>query len=129
MEIPEDLRYTTDHEWARLEGELVRIGITDFAQDALGDVVYVELPDVQAAVRAGAPCGEVESTKSVSELFAPINGTIEEVNRDLEDTPELVNNEPYGSGWIMLIRAEDVTDVDKMRDAAGYRALLDEESA
>ncbi|MFM7068812.1 MAG: glycine cleavage system protein GcvH, partial [Actinomycetes bacterium] len=100
MIVPEELKYSSDHEWVKVEGDLVRIGITDYAQDALGDVVYVQLPDVGSEVDAGAAFGEVESTKSVSEIYAPVAGTVVAANADLEATPELVNRDPYGDGWI-----------------------------
>ena len=105
MQIPEDLRYSTDHEWVRVEGGRARVGITDFAQDALGDVVFVDLPDVGAAVAAGASISEVESTKSVSDIYAPVSGTIVEVNAELGDAPERLNEDPYGEGWICVDRA------------------------
>ena len=126
METPDDLRYSSDHEWARLEGRLVRIGLTDFAQDNLGDVVYVQVPDVGSRVEAGASFSEVESTKSVSDIFAPIAGTITEVNTNLESTPELVNRDPYGEGWLCVIRADDPAQVEGLLDAAGYQALVGE---
>ncbi|MXZ51563.1 MAG: glycine cleavage system protein GcvH, partial [Acidimicrobiaceae bacterium] len=100
MNIPEDLRYSTDHEWAVVDGDVVRIGITDYAQDALGDVVYVELPQVGDRVDQGEPFGEVESTKSVSELFAPVSGVVSEVNDELAGAPQRLNEDPYGDGWI-----------------------------
>src|ERR687886_880416 len=103
MNVPEDLRYTTDHEWARLEDGKVRIGITDYAQDALGDIVFVQLPEPGTEVRAGQPLGEVESTKSVSEIFAPVSGTVVARNEALESTPELINSDPYGAGWLVEI--------------------------
>lgn len=126
MEFPEDLRYTKEHEWTRLEGGRVRIGITDFAQDALGDVVYVDLPEVGAAVTAGESCGEVESTKSVSDVYAPLAGTIAEVNSDLADAPERINEDPYGEGWICLLEPEDAAAYESLMDAAAYRALTEE---
>ena len=106
MEFPEDVRYTKEHEWARTEGQSrVRVGITDYAQDALGDVVYVDLPDVGATVEADRPFGEVESTKSVSDVFSPVSGAIIERNQTLEDAPELVNEQPYGDGWLIVVDA------------------------
>lgn len=124
MNIPDDLRYSTDHEWARVEGDRVRVGITDFAQDNLGDVVFVSLPAVGAAVTSGSSFGEVESTKSVSDLYAPVAGEIVEVNAELEATPELLNRDPYGEGWICVIAAQDTAQLDELLDAAGYRALI-----
>jgi glycine cleavage system H protein len=121
VNVPSDLKYTSDHEWARIEGNLVRVGITDFAQDALGDVVFVGLPNVGDAVTAGAVCGEVESTKSVSEIYAPISGTIVEVNSGVSDNPEQVNNDPYGDGWMFVIEASGDPQ-EGLLDAAAYEA-------
>ncbi len=125
MEFPEDLRYTKEHEWAREEKGRVRVGITDFAQDALGDVVYVDLPEVGAVVDADGPFGEVESTKSVSDVFSPVAGTIVERNPLIGDRPELVNEAPYGDGWLVVIEASDPDAWGRLLDAAAYRALLD----
>jgi len=125
VEFPEDLRYTNEHEWIRLDGARARVGITDFAQDALGDVVYVDLPDVGAAVEADRPLGEVESTKSVSDVYSPVSGTIVERNPLIDDRPELVNEQPYGDGWLVVIETADPTHVDGMMDAAAYRALVE----
>jgi glycine cleavage system H protein len=125
MNIPDDLRYSSDHEWARLEGGRVRFGITDYAQDALGDVVYIELPSVGAKVAAGDACSEIESTKSVSDIYAPVAGTIVEVNSELADAPERVNEDPYGEGWICLIEAESSSPLDELLDADAYRALIE----
>jgi glycine cleavage system H protein len=122
---PEDLRYTSDHEWVRTEGDLVRVGVTDYAQEALGDIVFVTLPEVGAQVTAGETCGEVESTKSVSDLFAPVSGTVAERNEALDGSPELVNSDPYGDGWMMTIRPDDAGAVDSLLDAATYAAGLD----
>ena len=127
MEYPEDLKYTREHEWARLEGDgRVRVGISDFAQDALGDVVWVDVPEVGTEVRSGAPFGEVESTKSVSDVYSPVTGTVIERNAQLEERPELVNEEPYGEGWIVAIEASDASELDALLDAAGYRAFVEE---
>lgn len=125
MEFPEDLRYTKDHEWARAEGGRVRIGITDFAQDALGDVVYIDLPATGAAVQADQPLGEVESTKSVSDVYSPLTGTIVERNPLIEDHPELVNEAPYGDGWLVVIEPTDLSGVERLMDAAAYRAFVE----
>jgi glycine cleavage system H protein len=125
MNVPEELRYTKDHEWAKIEGGRVRIGITDYAQDALGDVVYVQLPDIGAEVTAGDSFSEVESTKSVSEIYAPIAGTVVEVNQDLVDTPQRLNDDPYGEGWLCVIETSDASGLDELLDAAAYRALID----
>lgn len=119
---PEDLRYSSEHEWARLEGDdLVRVGITDYAQDQLGDVVYVDLPTPGAKVDRGQPFGEVESTKSVSDLYAPVSGTVEERNDELDDRPELVNQEPYDGGWMIAIRAEDPSALGDLMEVDAYR--------
>ncbi len=125
MEFPEDVRYTKEHEWARAEGARVRVGITDFAQDALGDVVYVDLPQVGATVDAHQPLGEVESTKSVSDVYSPVSGTIVERNPLVEDRPELVNEQPYGDGWLVVIEVSDAAAVEALLDAAAYRALVE----
>jgi len=128
MEFPEDLAYTKEHEWARREeGDLVRVGITDFAQDALGDVVYVDVPDVGTEVRAGQSFGEVESTKSVSDVYSPVSGTIVERNALLEDHPELVNEDPYGRGWLVLVRMSQATQLDSLLSATGYRDFVQSE--
>jgi len=125
MDIPSDLRYSTDHEWARVEEGRVRIGITDYAQDALGDVVFVEVPEVGAKVERGVSFSEVESTKSVSEIYAPVSGTIAEINAELADSPERLNDDPYGEGWICIIEPTDPTQLDELLDAEGYRALIE----
>lgn len=125
MDLPEDLRYATDHEWARAEGGRVRVGITDYAQDALGDVVFVDLPEIGTEVERGAVFGEVESTKSVSELYAPVSGTVVEVNGDLGDTPERLNEDPYGEGWIIMIEPANSAELEELLDADGYRDLIE----
>ena len=124
MNVPEGLRYTNEHEWVRVEGNLARVGITDYAQDALGDVVYVALPEAGTAVAAMASCCEVESTKSVSEVFAPVSGTVAEVNSDLADAPQMMNEDPYGKGWIFAVEMSDPAEVAGLMDAAGYQAFL-----
>ena len=126
VHVPEDLRYSSEHEWARLEGDTVRVGITDFAQDALGDVVFVQLPETGTHVDGGAMVGEVESTKSVSEIYAPVAGEVVAVNTALADTPELLNSDPYGSGWICELRADDPGSVGALLDAAAYTELTAE---
>lgn len=123
VEFPDDLRYTKDHEWARVEGNRARVGITDFAQDSLGDVVYVDLPDVGAQVTADQAFGEVESTKSVSDVFSPLSGTLVERNPLIDDHPELVNEQPYGDGWLVVIELADASQVDRLMGAEAYRAL------
>jgi glycine cleavage system H protein len=126
MQYPDDLRYAPNHEWARLEGDSkVRMGISDYAQDALGDVVFVELPQVGATVSQGDAFSEVESTKSVSDVYAIVSGTVVEANAALEDTPELVNSDPYGDGWFVVIEATDTAELDSLKDAAAYEASLD----
>jgi glycine cleavage system H protein len=126
MVVPPELRYSKDHEWVRVEGDRVRVGITDYAQDALGDVVFVELPDVGTEVAADASVSEVESTKSVSDVYAPIAGTIAEVNEALTDKPELVNEDPYGDGWLFVLAPADLSAVDGLLDAEAYTALIGE---
>jgi glycine cleavage system H protein len=125
QEFPDDLAYTSDHEWVRRPGGVdgsVRVGITDFAQQALGDIVFVSLPEVGVEVQAGAPCGELESTKSVSDLFAPITGTVVARNEALEEHPELVNSAPYGDGWMIELRPAEAADLASLLDAEAYRA-------
>lgn len=125
-EYPEDLRYTREHEWLRDEGEgRFRVGITDHAQDALGDIVYVELPEAGTAVTAGQPLGVVESTKSVSDVYAPVSGSVLERNAVLEEHPELVNGSPYGDGWLVLVQATDPPTFAELLTAAEYRALVE----
>lgn len=122
MDVPENLRYSTDHEWAELiDGEL-RVGITDYARDALGDVVFVSLPELDADLDAGAVAGEVESTKAVSEIYAPVAGRITAVNTALADNPEAINDDPYGAGWLFRITPSDPGAYERMLDAAAYRA-------
>jgi len=123
MQIPSDLRYSTDHEWAKADGAVVRIGITDYAQDALGDVVFVDLPSIGATLNAGQALGEVESTKSVSEIYAPVSGTVTAVNESLSNAPESVNADPYGAGWICEITTTSNNEYDTLLDAPGYQAL------
>ena len=125
MNIPEELRYSTDHEWVRIEGTTVRLGITDFAQDNLGDVVFVQIPELGAAVSVGDSFSEVESTKSVSDIYSPVDGTIAEINPLLESQPELLNSDPYGQGWICTIEVTDAAQVEGLLDAAGYQSLVD----
>jgi glycine cleavage system H protein len=125
LEYPEDLRYTPEHEWVRTgDGGVVRVGITSFAQDALGDVVYVSLPTVGDTLAAGDACGEVESTKSVSDLYAPLSGEVTGVNEALDASPELVNSDPYGEGWMYELRLDDTSQVDGLLDQAAYRQQL-----
>ena len=123
MLIPSELRYSHDHEWAKASADVIRVGITDYAQDALGDVVFVDLPKVGTAIEAHGAIGEVESTKSVSEIYAPVGGTVTAVNDSLTSAPELVNADPYGDGWICDITTLSSADFDALLDAAGYQAL------
>jgi glycine cleavage system H protein len=127
MNVPDELRYSAEHEWARRldGGSRVRIGITDYAQDALGDVVYVDLPEAGSAVAAAESVGELESTKSVSDLYAPVSGTVAAVNEALVDNPALLNEDPYGEGWLCEIEMSDVSELDAMMDATAYRALTE----
>jgi len=127
MQTPDDLRYSSDHEWVRIEGGRIRVGITDYAQDALGDVVYVEVPDVGATVQAHAKVSEVESTKSVSDIYAPVAGTIVEVNSALGGSPEALNDDPYGAGWICVIEPADPASIEGLLDAESYRRLIEGE--
>lgn len=125
MNVPATLRYSSDHEWVRTEDERrVRIGITDYAQDALGDVVYIELPSLGDRVVAGATVGEVESTKSVSDIYAPVAGTVVEINESLGEHPERLNEDPYGDGWICVIEIESAADLEALLDADAYLALI-----
>jgi glycine cleavage system H protein len=121
--IPEDLRYTSDHEWVAPGAPSVRVGITHFAQDALGDIVYVQLPAAGTAVEAGQALGEVESTKSVSEIYAPLSGTVVASNDSLTDAPELINSDPYGAGWLVEIEPSDAGAAEALLDAAAYAKL------
>jgi glycine cleavage system H protein len=125
LEYPQDLRYTAEHEWVRAGSEgVVRVGITAYAQDALGDVVYVSLPSVGDALGAGDSCGEVESTKSVSDVYAPLSGDVVAVNEALESAPELVNSDPYGQGWMYEVKLTDAGAIETLLDLEAYRALL-----
>jgi glycine cleavage system H protein len=126
MNVPDDLRYTPEHEWARLEdGGALRIGITDYAQDALGDIVFVQLPEPGTSVSAGDAFAEVESTKSVSDIFAPVSGTVSEINQELADAPQRLNEDPYGEGWICVITPLDGAEAGSLLDAEGYRKLIE----
>jgi len=125
VQIPGDLRYSSDHEWLRVTATRARLGITDYAQDALGDVVFVSLPDVGASFDAGSALGEVESTKSVSEVYAPVAGTVVTVNEALRDAPEVLNADPYGEGWICELEVADAAQLEALLDAAAYAQLTD----
>jgi glycine cleavage system H protein len=128
-DVPDDRRYTDQHEWALARGEdgstVVRVGITDHAQDALGDIVFVQLPEVGDEVGPGSPMGEVESTKSVSDVYAPVAGTVAAVNTALADTPEVINADPYGEGWLVEITVDGADPTGELLDAAGYTALVE----
>ena len=124
-EVPDDRRYTREHEWARSDGDKLVVGITDYAQDQLGDVVFVQLPDVGSEVKAGEPLGEVESTKSVSDVYSPAGGKVVEKNEAVEENPELINSDPYGRGWLVTI--EPSGDAGEFLDAAAYRSLIAED--
>jgi len=127
METPDDVRYTREHEWARDEGGgRIRVGITDYAQDALGDVVYVDIPEPGTEVRAGEPFGEVESTKSVSDIYSPVSGVVAAKNVALDESAELVNQAPYGDGWIAVIDASDAEELGRLLDAGAYRSFIEE---
>jgi len=125
MNVPDDLLYSGDHEWVQRRGSLVRIGITDYAQDALGDVVFVQLPSIGSTLAAGAAAGEVESTKSVSDVFAPVSGVVVAVNERLVTQPELLNHDPYGAGWLCEIEVAATSGMDALMDAAAYRDLTE----
>ena len=126
MSIPDELRYTAEHEWITISGSVASVGITDYAQQALGDVVYVSIPAPGTKVTAGEVCGEVESTKSVSDIYSPVDGEVTEVNADLEDDPALVNSDPYGAGWLMRIRVDDPDDDSGLLTADEYADLTKE---
>jgi glycine cleavage system H protein len=125
FKTPAELQYARTHEWIRIEGDEATIGITDYAQDALGDVVFVDLPEVGRQVAQGEAIAEVESTKSVSEIYAPVAGTVVDVNAELSDNPERLNEEPYGEGWIFALELDDPAQLDELLDAEGYRALIE----
>lgn len=124
MDVPEDRRYTEQHEWALIDAAGVRLGITDYAQEALGEVVFVGLPEIGRRFRTGETVAEIDSTKSVAEVYAPLDGVILAVNEALADHPELVNSDPYGAAWFVLLEADDPTALDRLLDAAAYRALV-----
>jgi glycine cleavage system H protein len=125
MNVPEQLRYSSDHEWVSRDGDVVRIGITDYAQDALGDVVFVQVPTVGSDVDAGDSFGEIESTKSVSDVYAPVSGTVVEVNEALADGPQALNDDPYGDGWICTIRMTDPAQFEALLEPSAYRTLIE----
>ena len=125
MHIPENLKYTSDHEWVMVESDKAKVGITDYAQDALGDVVFVDIPEVGKRVTVGETVTEVESTKSVSDIYAPLEGEIIEINSDLDDSPELLNGDPYGEGWIFILKLDEAASTDNLLTANEYRELVD----
>lgn len=125
MEFPEEVKYTEEHEWVMVEGDVVTIGITDFAQDQLGDVVFVELPEVGEQLQSGKPFGVVESVKAVSDVYAPITGEVVEVNDNLPDDPEMINKSPYDEGWMLKIRLSDSTELDELMDVDAYQAFIE----
>ena len=125
MDVPEDLTYSEDHEWVRTDDGKARFGITDYAQDALGDVVFVQVPTVGAVVTKGASVSEVESTKSVSDIYAPVSGTVVDVNDELADAPQRINEDPYGEGWIAVIELSDPSELERLLAPAAYRALVE----
>ena len=127
MEFPEELKYTEEHEWVLVEDTIITIGITDFAQDSLGDVVFVELPEVGAEVVAGKSFGVVESVKAVSDIYAPVSGEVVEINEELPDTPELINTSPYEDGWMIKVRINDPADLADLMDADAYQTFVEEE--
>ncbi len=124
MNVPAELRYSREHEWVRVDGNVARVGITDFAQESLGDVVFVQLPDAGLDIVAGASAAEIESTKSVSDVYVPVSGVVQAANDALVGAPELVNQDPYGEGWILEVALSDPTEVDALLDAAAYRELI-----
>jgi len=126
MEFPEELQYTEEHEWILLEDDIATIGITDFAQDSLGDVVFVELPEVGSKVVAGKPFGVVESVKAVSDIYSPVTGEVVEVNEELPDTPEVVNSSPYDDAWMIKVRLADTSELDELMDAEAYQEFVKE---
>ncbi|MCA1319715.1 glycine cleavage system protein GcvH [Bacillus tianshenii] len=127
MNTPKELRYSEEHEWVKVEGEKVRVGITDFAQSELGDIVFVELPEVGDEISADEPFGSVESVKTVSELYAPISGKVVEVNEDLNDSPEFVNESPYEKAWMIVVEPTDASEVDQLMSAEQYEAMTKED--
>jgi glycine cleavage system H protein len=123
MNIPENLKYTKEHEWVRIDGSFGFVGITDFAQSELGDIVFVDLPQVGASMTKGSTFGTIEAVKAVSDLYAPVSGEVVEVNTTVADTPEVVNKDPYGEGWMLKVKIKDAADVSQLLDAAAYKAL------
>ena len=129
MDVPKELRYSTEHEWVGVEDGIARVGITDYAQDQLGDVVYVELPEVDTAVQKEEPFGVIESVKAVSDIFSPVSGTVVEVNIDLPSSPEMVNDDPYGDAWMIRIQISEPDELEDLMDAEEYLAFVEQEQA
>ena len=125
---PDDLRYHKEHTWLKVSGRKVTIGITDYAQDALGDIVYIDLPEVDTDVEANSEIGEIESTKATSSIISPVSGRVTEVNEYLSESPEMINEEPYGKGWIAIIEVDDVSDLDDLMDSTEYTKYVEEEA-
>jgi glycine cleavage system H protein len=125
---PDNLKYHKEHTWVKVSGRKATVGITDYAQDALGDIVYIDLPEIEASVEANAEMSEIESTKATSSVVAPVSGTIIEINEKLTDSPEIINEEPYGKGWIAIIEMEDETELDDLLDAEDYERYIEEEA-
>ncbi|MED3724762.1 glycine cleavage system protein GcvH [Priestia filamentosa] len=126
MNLPKDLRYSEEHEWVKVESDKVTIGITDFAQSELGDIVFVELPEVGATIEADEPFGSVESVKTVSELYAPISGKVVEINENLDDSPEFVNESPYENAWMIVLEPDNKEDIEKLMTAEEYQKMISE---
>ncbi|MEK7741412.1 MAG: glycine cleavage system protein GcvH [Nitrospirota bacterium] len=125
---PEDLKYHKEHTWVRVSGKKATIGITDYAQDALGDIVYIDLPETDTTIEANSELAEIESTKATSSVISPVSGAVTEVNDDLSESPEIINEEPYGKGWIAIIEIDDASEVDDLMDAADYAKYVEEEA-
>ncbi len=128
MTFPEDLKYHKEHTWVRVSGKKAIIGITDYAQDQLGDIVYIDLPDVDSEIEKDAEFSEIESTKATSSVIAPVSGTIIEVNEELDESPEIINEEPYGKGWIAIVEMSDPSELDDLMDASDYQSYVEEEA-
>ncbi len=125
MQVPDDLKYTTEHEWVKPEGKTVVVGITDFAQDSLGDIVYVQLPQVGSKFESGATLGEIESTKSVSDIYCPVSGSVTEINLSLNDSPEVINSDPYVAGWLCKVEIDNESDLESLLTAEDYSKLTE----
>ena len=128
MNFPEDLKYHKEHTWVRISGKNATVGITDYAQDALGDIVYVDLPEVDTEIEKDTEFSEIESTKATSSVIAPVSGTIIEVNEELDEAPEIINEDPYGKGWIAVVEMSDISELDDLLDASDYERYIEEEA-